>query len=225
MLTLSQQQALGLSAAHLLPFQQTFVHPGVLGPLNALEEAAAREGFRLGAVSGYRSFERQLAIWNAKARGTRPVLDDMGQPLTLSALDEEAVMWAILRWSALPGTSRHHFGTDVDVVDLSAVAADYSIQLTVAETQPGGPFAPFHEWLSDYLARAQSGFVRPYQFDCGGVAPEPWHLSYLPVAKPLQEKITFEAVSTLIHKSDIALKAVILEFLPVILNRYVQLPL
>ena len=52
-----------------LPGQEVRVHREVLPALLALQGAAAREGFALEVGSGFRSFGRQLLIWNAKARG------------------------------------------------------------------------------------------------------------------------------------------------------------
>jgi len=35
---------------------------------------------------------------------------------------------SILRWSALPGTSRHHWGTDLDIIDAKALTAEMKVQ-------------------------------------------------------------------------------------------------
>jgi LAS superfamily LD-carboxypeptidase LdcB len=112
------------------------------------------------------------------------VLDSDGQPLDIHTLTQEQLMWAILRWSALPGASRHHWGTDIDVFDAAAVDKDYPLQLVPAEYCGGGPFSAFTDWLTERIASNRAyGFFRPYATDCGGVAPEPWHLSYAPVAQ------------------------------------------
>ena len=65
---------------------------------NRLQAAAARAfsllqmdareaGFELAVASGFRSYDRQLAIWNGKARGQRPVHDDAGREVKLAELD------------------------------------------------------------------------------------------------------------------------------------------
>src|SRR5690606_22475475 len=126
-----------------------------------------------------RSFQRQLEIWNGKVRGERAVLDEWGRPLELRGMSETEQVLAILRWSALPGSSRHHWGTDLDVYDSSRLPTGYRIQLSVEETRGKGACARFHSWLGGYLRSARNpGFFRPYDRDRGGVAPEPWHLSY-----------------------------------------------
>ena len=86
-----------------------------------------------------------------------------------------------LLWSALPGASRHHWGTDVDVIDARATAPGYRVQLTPEEYAPGGPFAPLGEWLEANAARF--GFFRPFRGVLSGVQPEPWHFSFAPVAE------------------------------------------
>ena len=88
---------------------------------------------------------------------------------------------AILLWSALPGASRHHWGTDVDVIDASALPPGYRVQLTAAEFAPAGPFGPLAEWLEAHASRF--GFFRPYRGVLSGVRAEPWHFSFAPTAE------------------------------------------
>ena len=83
--------------------------------LMALVNAADTAGFQLEIASGFRDFSRQLLIWNNKFSGQRTMLDSHSQPLDPSRLSDEEKLFAILRWSALPGTSRHHWGTDFDI--------------------------------------------------------------------------------------------------------------
>ena len=101
----------------------------------------------------------------------------------MAALAPPDQLHAILRYSAIPGTSRHHWGTDLEVYDAAAVAADYRLQLTPREVEAGGVFDALHCWLDDRMAAGASrGFYRAYARDRGGVAPERWHLSYAPLA-------------------------------------------
>jgi hypothetical protein len=148
-----------------------------------LQRDAAEAGFELAIASSFRSFERQLAIWNGKAGGERPVHDDAGHPVPMATLSPRDQMYAILRYSAIPGTSRHHWGTDLDVFDSAAVPVDYQVQLSPAEVAGGGVFDPLHCWLDERMENGLSrGFYRPYGRDRGGVAPERWHLSFAPAS-------------------------------------------
>jgi LAS superfamily LD-carboxypeptidase LdcB len=150
----------------------------------ALSGRAATAGFDLRVASAFRSYDRQLDIVNAKWLGHRPVLNDEGVGLHRAALSDADWLAAILRFSALPGTSRHHWGTDFDIWDRSTVADDYAPQLLSSEYQPDGVFAEMSAWLDDQISADNAeGFYKPYDVDRGGVAPEPWHISYRPVAE------------------------------------------
>ncbi len=197
--------------------------PEVLAELALLAAAAKDAGFDLRVASSYRSFARQLLIWNAKAQGLRPVLDSAGQEIDISPLTEVELMWAILRWSALPGASRHHWGTDLDVYDCSRMAPDFQLLLTQAECTGDGPCADFHRWLTAELGSGRWAFYRPYDKDRGGVATEPWHLSYEPIANQCAQLLTLELLAAQIAASDIQLKAAILANLPEIYRRFVRL--
>ena len=177
-------------------------------------------GFDPRIASAYRSVDRQLAIWNAKARGLRPVLDSLGRAIDISSLDDEALMHAILRWSALPGASRHHWGTDFDIYDASALPAGGGFDLLLSECEPGGLFADFYAWLADWLA-SDPRFYRPYAQDLGGVAPEPWHLSLRSEASVCLQQLDGAELREFIQCTDIALKPAILANFEHILERYV----
>ncbi|WP_339898504.1 M15 family metallopeptidase [uncultured Gilvimarinus sp.] len=213
--------ALGLDESALRPLAGSVcLHADVIAPYQALVKAAQAEGFALQIASGYRSFSRQLAIFNAKASGQRPVLDDRGEPVAMASLSDTDKLWAILRYSALPGGSRHHWGSDMDVYDSAAQPAGYSVQLTPAECCQGGVFAGLHRWLDEYLPSC--GFFRPYARDTGGVAPEPWHLSYAPVADTLSQSLSPERLARQLAVTDIALKSAVLDNINTIFQRYVR---
>lgn len=196
------------------------VQPALVPSLTAMAHAAQAAGFQLRIASGHRDFARQLHIFNGKARGHRPLLDSDGEPLKAESLVPDALLAAILRWSALPGASRHHWGTEVDVYDASVCGDGYALALTVAECQ--GIMAPFHAWLTDYLA-SQTAFERPYLRDRGGVAPEPWHLSYVALAHRCAESFSCAGLRKVLVSADIALKPLILEQLADLVERYVDL--
>ncbi|WP_062064602.1 M15 family metallopeptidase [Cellvibrio sp. OA-2007] len=223
MVEYSQQLLLGLDECELVesPLLSCRVHSQVLEPLHFLAQRAASAGFVFKVASSYRSFERQLLIWNNKARGLRPVLNDAGEVIDLNRLSEREKVFAILRWSALPGASRHHWGTDIDVYGAAQLNPDYQLQLTVAETQGAGPFAEFHCWLSDELAQGNSDFFRPYVQDRGGIAPEPWHLSYAPLAMSFSGQLTPEILRAQLAQTELELKQTVLDNLDEIYQRFI----
>jgi LAS superfamily LD-carboxypeptidase LdcB len=186
----------------------------------ALREAARVDGLELEVVSSFRDFARQEAIWNRKYQGERPLLDREEREVDIAKLDERGIVDTILLWSALPGASRHHWGSDMDVVDRSAVAADYRPRLTASEFTGEGPFARLNGWLSANMRRF--GFFRPYTKDRGGVQPEPWHLSYAPVAVPALHALTPEVLMEAIATSSMYGREHVLARLPELHSRFVR---
>lgn len=202
------------------------LHPAAADAFRRLQARAADAGFSLQPVSCHRSFERQLAIWNAKAEGRRPVLDAHGCALDRMRCDDWAWAQAILRWSALPGASRHHWGSDLDVFDSAAVAPDYQVQLTPQEVEYGGPFCALHDWLDRQITEQRAeGFYRPYVTDRGGVAPERWHLSYAPLAAECERQLTESALFAVLDRcSELALWPEVARHWPAVYSRFVKAP-
>lgn len=189
--SLTFAQLTGQDASHLqrVGGNHLLVPPAAVA-FSQLQRKAREAGFELTIASSYRSYERQLAIFNGKATGERPVVDDAGRQVPMGQLDSAGKLAAILRFSALPGTSRHHWGTDLDVFDAAAVGPDYRLQLTPAEVTGSGPFCALHDWLDGLMASGEScGFYRPYGEDRGGVSPERWHLSYAPVSEHCDRRL------------------------------------
>jgi LAS superfamily LD-carboxypeptidase LdcB len=187
---LDELELTGRARTHVAPVPELgcTLHPGAAAAFRLLKSAAAAAGFALEIVSGFRDFERQCGIWNGKYRGERPLLGRDGEPLAPAALGADELVDAILIWSALPGASRHHWGSELDVIDRAALPAGHRARLVPEEYAAGGPFAALDGWLAEHLARF--GFFRPYTTDRGGVQPEPWHLSYAPVSVPAQAALT-----------------------------------
>jgi LAS superfamily LD-carboxypeptidase LdcB len=193
-----------------------------VGPFLRLQGEAREAGFELRILSGFRDFERQLSIWNRKATGKLAVLDGDAVPLDIERLNERELTYAILRWSALPGASRHHWGTDLDVYDEAARPEGYEVELIPEEVEAGGMFAPLHEWLDERITAGTAfGFFRPYEFDRGGVAPERWHLSCAPAAAMYERQLTTDVLRETVQQAEIELKEVVLQDLDEIYERFV----
>jgi len=192
-------------------------------PFLHLKDEARGAGFELEINSGFRSFEKQLSIWNRKTRGQLAVLDSHALPLDIELMNERELAFAILRWSALPGASRHHWGTDIDVIDAAGRPEGYEVQLVPEEVESGGMFGPFHDWLDQRIAASTAfGFFRPYDRDRKGVAPERWHLSYAPVTTLYEQQLTVDVLRDTILKAGVELKAVLLQDLDEIFQRFVM---
>jgi LAS superfamily LD-carboxypeptidase LdcB len=171
-----------------VPDPDCALHTHVVRPFQSLRRAALADGFDPVPISSFRDFERQLAIWNGKFSGERPMLDASGRRIDPHALSPPERIDAILQWSALPGASRHHWGTDIDVIDRNATSPQYRPQLTLEEFAPPGPYAPLSMWLEANAARF--GFFRPFRGILSGVRPEPWHFSFAPIAENARRCLT-----------------------------------
>jgi LAS superfamily LD-carboxypeptidase LdcB len=195
------------------------LHRLVMPRFLALREAAAVDGIDLQPLSSYRDFDRQLTIWNEKCRGQRPLLGAHGQPLDVQQLDEAQLIEAILLWSALPGTSRHHWGTDLDVVDAAAMPAGYVPQLVPEEFAVGGVFQRLDQWLGD--RSAQFGFYRPYSVYRGGVQPEPWHISYAPLAEQARQQFSAPLLAQVLAQATMDAGTIVQQSLGDLVVRFV----
>ncbi|WP_102795083.1 M15 family metallopeptidase [Bowmanella denitrificans] len=221
---LTALQLTGRDTSHLIEWRPGhWLQPDVAKALEKMQKAAQADGVGLDLVSSYRDCQRQLAIWNAKWLGQRPVLDINSQVLPMESLSDKQKLYAILTWSALPGASRHHWGTDMDLYDKASVQqSGRTFQLVSQEYAAEGPCYALCCWLDSYAE--DFGFFRPYAKYQGGVAPEPWHFSHKASARLMQQQLSLTCLSDCIQALNIEGKRVILEHLPDIYRRFVQLP-
>lgn len=210
----------GQAQTHLVEFAPNrLLHKAVITDFTALQNSAKQAGYTLHIASAFRSFERQLQIWNNKYSGITAILDKQENPIDLASMSELDKLYHLLHWSALPSTSRHHWGTDVDVYDPSLLPQGQSLQLQKSEYLNGGYFSELTAWLDENIQ--QFGFYRPYQHDQGGVAQEPWHLSYFPIAETCLAQLDLNLIRETIQSHDILGKALIEQELAHIYQQYV----
>ena len=195
------------------------IHHDVVEPWQQLCLAAKAQGFDLTITSGFRSFKRQLSIWNRKFSGELNMKDLENKVIDIHLLKESELISAILTFSALPSTSRHHWGTDIDFYDKNQLNNNQVLQLEPWEYQENGPFAKLTKWL---LKNAKDyGFYFPYDSYRGGVAEEPWHLSYFPLAEQFEKSLTSSILKTFLSDTKLAGKKLLLSQLEEILKQYV----
>ena len=135
-----------------------------------MEAAAKRDGIYLKIVSAYRGFERQKLIWNNKYE---KFTNDF-------SLEPEKAISEIIRFSTVPGTSRHHWGTDIDIIDGNF--PDEENVLVSEKFEKDGLFYKVKNWLDNNSKNF--GFYLTYTNDKNrkGFEFEPWHYSYKPVS-------------------------------------------
>ncbi len=196
------------------------IHQQMRSAFEELRQSAKIAGLELKIASGFRSFERQLQIWNNKFTGNTAIKKANGEIVDISRLSDWQIIEAILLYSALPGASRHHWGCDIDVYAPNLLAADESLQLEPWEYQQSGPMAKLSAWLTQHAA--EFGFYLPYDCYRGGVAEEPWHLSFAPLAKQYQATFKLQALQECLINTDIAGKIIIIDNLDRIAKHYIN---
>ncbi len=218
---MNELELTGRARTHIIDLEQPrcALHFGVVASWLAMRDEAARARIDLVPVSSFRDFDRQVVLWNRKWRGERPLHDRSGRLLDYALITEAARVDAILCWSAVPGGSRHHWGTDLDVIDAAAMPAGYEVQLLPSEYGPGGVFERLTAWLDSNMQRY--GFHRPYGTDRGGAAVEPWHLSYAPLAAGAIEALSLPVLKRAIAGSELLGKSYVLDRLPEIYTRFI----
>lgn len=217
---ITHAQTLGKDENLLVECQNGFrLLPEVCGAFKQMQAAAAKDNVDMQIVSSYRGFDRQLQIWQNKWSGKATLLDANENTLDVAAMSDQQKIYAILTWSALPGASRHHWGTDLDVYDKKSVEqSQHDFQLVCSEYDQG-PCTTLNNWLNEHAY--QFGFSRPYAEYNGGIAREPWHLSFESSAEKMQVHLDENMLLANLKKSDILGLDSIIANMPDIYQRFV----
>lgn len=155
-----------------LSSSKMYLRKEALAAFQKMHAAAQKEGIQLTIISATRPFHHQKGIWEGKWKGNRQV---DGKLLSPTVKDTAGRAKKILRWSSMPGTSRHHWGTDIDINNLNNSYFE------------AGRGEKEYKWLKKHAADygfcqvySPIGKKRPY-----GYQEEKWHWSYLPIAQKL----------------------------------------
>lgn len=130
-----------------------------------MQKAARKDSIELKIVSSFRSYAAQKRIWNRKYLR-----------FTNEGLSPEKAITKIIEYSTIPGTSRHHWGTEIDVIDAQPlVEGDVLLE---EHFHDSGPYVKLGRWLTKNAATY--GFELVYTKDRSrkGFLYEPWHYSY-----------------------------------------------
>ncbi len=145
-----------------------------------MSAAAEKQGIKIMIVSSYRSFERQKQIWNKHFSNYKKQ----------GVSDEQAIL-KIIQYSTIPGTSRHHWGTEIDIIDAKP-KMEGDVLLT-HKFHDQGPYNELRLWMESNAN--QYGFYLPYTPDekRSGFKYEPWHYSFAPLSrKMLKQYLTLD---------------------------------
>jgi len=142
--------------------KKMFLRKETYTQLKKMFTEAAKNGVTLNVLSATRNFDYQKNIWENKWRAYKNEPTDYARSKK------------ILEFSAMPGASRHHWGTEVDLVAVTNSYFEHGEGLKV------------YKWLQAHAA--QFGFCQPYTKNRkAGYNEEKWHWSYLPLAKQYQK--------------------------------------
>lgn len=159
-----------------------YLREEALSAFMQMYRAAKQEGVHLVIRSATRNFNYQKSIWERKWNGQKKLSDGTN---ARHIKDPRARALRILEYSAMPGTSRHHWGTDID---LNAFNNHWF---------ESGKGQKVYQWLTANAARF--GFCQPYTANrSDGYKEEKWHWSYLPLSRELTR-----SVPAALHDRDI----------------------
>ena len=136
---------------------------------------AEKAGIRLIIRSAMRNFDYQKGIWENKWNGITTLSDGSNALTDYPDPVDRAIK--ILEYSAMPSTSRHHWGTDIDLNSFTN------------EWFESGDGAILYDWMLNHAS--EYGFCQPYtakdENRPEGYNEEKWHWSYMPVSNILTQ--------------------------------------
>lgn len=130
-----------------------------------MKNAALKDSISIQVVSSYRNFAHQNRIWERKFKS-----------FTQQGLSPEKAIQKIIEYSTIPGTSRHHWGTDMDIID--AHVAQPKNVLSPSHFEGNGSYVNLKKWMDENSKDYGFYLVYTDHPDRKGFKYEPWHYSY-----------------------------------------------
>jgi LAS superfamily LD-carboxypeptidase LdcB len=151
---------------------------------------AKKSDMNIRVVSSYRSFNHQNLIWTRKYKRYR----------SRNLSSQQAIQYNI-RYTAIPGSSRHHWGTEIDVVNGSIKTSRYP--LNTKNFHGYGIYKSFREWMDSNAYKF--GFYQVYTNDHQrrGFKYEPWHYSFAELAKPMLKEYNEREVQKILKQQEL----------------------
>ena len=156
-----------------------------------MKNAALKDGIKIEVVSSYRSYEHQTRIWTRKYK--RFIADSLSPTNAINK---------IIEYSTIPGTSRHHWGTDIDIIDANVERPESVLETSHFENN--GVFVNLKKWMD---ANANTfGFYLVYTDNENrkGFKYEPWHYSYKAISKDMLTQYQQIDIQELLKKDRLA---------------------
>ncbi|MFO7744929.1 MAG: M15 family metallopeptidase [Psychroflexus sp.] len=163
------ENLLGLSQSHLKS-NSILLENETYEAFSKMKSKAIEDNIDLRIVSGYRSFKHQKAIWERKFN-----------QLIITKKPTEAIS-EIITYSSIPGTSRHHWGTDIDIIDGSVKLPEGDLLLE-QNYHGDAPFSKMKSWMDNHAKDFGFELVYTQNKSRTGFNYEPWHYSFAKKSK------------------------------------------
>lgn len=172
--TIPQEELIGKGNPQLIERDGYRLRPEAARAFDEMRKAATQAGVPIQVVSSYRDYAHQNRIWKRKYKA-----------YTAGKSSPEDAIKKIIEYSTIPGTSRHHWATDIDIIQ--ANTSVHGDVLIPSKFHGKGPFCKLKEWLD--IHAQDYGFYLVYTNAYGrkGFNYEPWHYSYKPLSKKYLE--------------------------------------
>lgn len=186
----SVNRLMGMGSASLKGKDPLILTRKTFKAFNKMRVAAWEDGIVISPVSSFRSYSRQKDIFESKF--------ERFQAEGLSRIES---VKKIIEYSTIPGTSRHHWGTDIDVIQ-GEIKVEGDVLLE-EHFNSGGAFENLHHWLRDNAANYGFYLVYTNHPERKGFKYEPWHLSYAPEAVPILKRYINKGVYEIASKQKV----------------------
>ncbi|MEG0930241.1 MULTISPECIES: M15 family metallopeptidase [Weeksellaceae] len=202
-LTTNQEELIGKGNPTLVRKDNYALLPEAAKAFDKMKAEAKKAGFNIHVISSYRNFDYQNGIWNRKYNSNS------------KDLTPEKNIQKIIEYSTIPGTSRHHWGTDLDIIhSTTGIPTD---PLNEKHFNKGGSMEKFKEWLDKNSEKYGFYLVYTNNPSRKGFKYEPWHFTYKPLSqKMLQDYIKLD-LNTILKTEKLAGSQ---SFTPEFINQY-----
>ncbi len=188
--SISTQELLGRGNPLLTQGVDYKLRPIAAQAFEQMKTAAKADGITLKVVSSYRNYAHQNRIWERKYKRFRE-----------SGLSHTTTISKIIEYSTIPGTSRHHWGTDLDIIDGNPkVNGDV---LVPSKFHGTGPFCDMKEWMKVNAHVFNFHLVYTNAKGRKGFKYEPWHYTFAPLSLQYLKEYKMLDIKTILQEQQL----------------------
>ena len=164
--------------------------PEVAKQFELMKSEAQKAGFKIHVVSSYRNYTYQNGIWERKYKANQAKKIAAKQNID-----------KIIEYSTIPGTSRHHWGTDLDIIhSVNGIPND---PLNEKHFNKGGSMEKFKEWLDQNSEKFGFYLVYTNNPKRKGFKYEPWHFTYKPLSQKMLQQYNKLDINTILKNEKL----------------------